>query len=140
MKVLKTTLFLAFILLLAEVRAQTGKLEKEDNTIYTTVEIPPSLSNEYGSLSDYLKKNTVYPEAYRKFGYKDLILVKFVVEKDGSVSKTEFLTEGRGEFMKEAMRVIENMPCLNPALQDGEPRRTYFTIPIKFCPEGCSGW
>lgn len=112
----------------------------ENASVYTIAEINPAFPGGIDSLKSYLKRNVVYPELYRKFKYKDRIFVKFVVEKDGCLTNLNFLTEGKKEFMKEAQRVIENMPKWNPGMQDGKPLRVYFTLPVKFCPEGCAGW
>lgn len=140
MKALKTTLLLAFILLLAEVRTQTNETEEEDNAVYTFVEVPPSFPGGVDSLKLYLEINAKYPEIYRRYQYKEMLIVNFVIEKDGSISNIKLLQGGFKEFEKTAIELVENMPRWNPAMQNGKPMRYYMTLPINFCPDGCTQW
>lgn len=140
MKALKTTLFFAFILLLAEVRAQTNDTEKEDNNIYTILEKSPSFPGGLDSLKSYVKRHTIYPEIYRRYRYAERLFVNFVVEKDGSVSNIRLIQGGFREFEKAALDLVKNMPRWNPAMQNGKPMRCYMTLPINFCPDGCAKW
>lgn len=136
----KVVLFLALLLTFSTANAQTSEAEKEDNTIYTTVEIPPSFPGGRDSLNSYIKRNTIYPEIYKKLNYTERQFVHFVVEKDGSLSNVKLLQGGFGQFEKTALDLVKNMPRWNPALQDSKPIRCYVTLPINFCPEGCAGW
>jgi protein TonB len=119
--------------------AQVKQFEK-DTTIYTTVEVQPSFPGGIDSLKAYVIRNAIYPEIYRKYKYEGRVFVSFVVEKDGSISNVKLIQGGFAKFEKEALALVSTMPRWNPGTQDGEPVRVYFTLPIKFCPEGCAGW
>lgn len=137
----KIFLFLAFeVLTFSNSNAQTNETEKEDNTIYTFVEVSPSFPGGVDSLKLYIKTNAKYPEIYRRYQYKEMLIVNFVIEKDGCISNIKLLQGGFKEFEKAALDLVKNMPRWNPASQDGVLKRCYYTFPIKFCPEGCAGW
>ena len=60
------------------------------------------------------------------------VVVKFVVEKDGRITKASILREIGGGCGKEALRVINSMPKWSPGQQSGKPVRTEFTLPVQF--------
>ncbi|MDR0229454.1 MAG: energy transducer TonB [Flavobacteriaceae bacterium] len=58
------------------------------------------------------------------------IIISFVVEKDGSLRNIKLIQDpgyGTGE---EAIRVLRTMPKWKPALQNGKPIVSQFTLPI----------
>lgn len=80
----------------------------------------------------YIYKRIKYPSIARVNSLQGSALLKFVVEKDGSMSN---LTVYRGlckEIEAECLRIFENMPTWEPGYQRGKPVRVQFTIPIKF--------
>lgn len=80
----------------------------------------------------YIYKRLKYPSIARMNSLQGSALIKFVVEKDGSVSN---ITVYRGlckEIEAECLRIFENMPTWEPGYQRGKPVRVQFTIPIKF--------
>lgn len=80
-------------------------------------------------LNLYLAENFKYPSKSR---WEGIIMVEFIIEKDGSIGKVEILSGGPQVFDDEVIRVIKNMPKWIPAQKDGKPVRSYFDIPITF--------
>ncbi len=102
--------------------------------IYDVVEEDPSFIGGYSKLNEYIEKNMKYPPSAVDLGIKGRVIVKFVVEKDGSISNTQ-IESGIVECIecnKEAIRLIKNSPKWNPGKNDGKPVRTFVRIPIKF--------
>ena len=58
--------------------------------------------------------------------------LKFVVEKDGSISDVKVLRGIGGGCDEEAVRVVKSMPTWKPGKQRGQPVRVYYTLPIDF--------
>lgn len=58
------------------------------------------------------------------------IVVKFVVEKDGSVVDTEIEESVHPLIDKEALIVIKSLPKWEPGVQDGKNIRVAMSIPI----------
>lgn len=58
------------------------------------------------------------------------VIVKFIVEKDGSLTDITVLRDPGYGAGKEAVRVLQNMPKWKPAVQNGKNVRSQFTLPI----------
>lgn len=65
-------------------------------------------------------------------GQKQAVIVRFMVDVDGSISKTEIVQSGGEKFDKEVIRVLKKMPKWNPAMQNGEKVPVYFTQLVTF--------
>lgn len=64
-------------------------------------------------------------------GQKIVVLVKFVVGADGTISDTEIMQSG-GKYDAEVLRVVKKMPRWKPGIQSGRPVPVYFRLPITF--------
>lgn len=80
----------------------------------------------------FLSKNIVYPEAMLKADIEGTVYVKFVVEKDGSLSNIKVMREIGGGSGEEVVRVIKLMPNWIPGKQSGKVVRTQFILPVTF--------
>ncbi len=97
--------------------------------VFSYVEQMPSPTFD---INAYLNKNLQYPEAARKKQIEGRVIIKFVINEDGSVSDAT-LTKGIGkECDEEAMRVVKAMPKWKPGKQNGKYVKVYFTLPIQF--------
>jgi protein TonB len=65
-------------------------------------------------------------------GEKKVVLVRFMVDADGTISKTEILQSDGEEYSKEVIRVLSKMPKWIPAMQNGTKVATWFTQPVSF--------
>ena len=107
-------------------------MEKNKDTVYQVVDEMPEFPNGIEGLMDYVAQNVKYPESAKENNLQGRVIVKFVIEKDGSVSNVEV---GRGwgnELDEEAVRVVKAMPKWKPGKQNGEPVRVSFMLPINF--------
>lgn len=90
------------------------------------------------SLRSYTKQHLKYPKSALKDKAVGLVLIKFIIEKDGSTSNPKILFGERPDFCTEAIRLIYGMPNWNAAIgADGKEVRSEFTLPLEFCPQGC---
>ncbi len=106
--------------------------EEEEEMIYTFVEEDASFVGGEEALYAYLNKNLQYPELARESNITGTVVIKFVVEKDGSITKASILREIGGGCGKEALRVVKNMPKWKPGKQGGRAVRSEFTLPVQF--------
>ena len=58
--------------------------------------------------------------------------MRFVIERDGSITNIEVLKSPDRNLEKEAIRIINKLPKMIPGKQRGRPVRVPFSIPIKF--------
>ncbi len=95
-------------------------------------------------LLEYIGMNLKYPSEAREKGTEGMVVIQFVVEKNGTVGDIKILREigdGCGEAGK---KVVESMNQMdnrwNPGKQRGQLVRVVYTLPIKFkLPKGDSG-
>ena len=60
------------------------------------------------------------------------VVVQFTVNVDGSLSDFSIMKGGAEPFNAEALRVVREMPKWTPALDNGKPVATTYTLPIVF--------
>lgn len=84
------------------------------------------------AMKQFLIENTKYPEISRQMGDQGKVYVKFVVERDGSISGIEIIKSVSKELDREAKRVVRSMPRWSPGEKNGEPVRSVCRIPINF--------
>jgi TonB family protein len=81
----------------------------------------------------YVANNTVYPEAAKKKGTTGKVIVRFIVEKDCTVSDATILQSVDPLLDAEALKVISSLPKFEkPAKNDGVAVRVYYMLPITF--------
>ena len=88
------------------------------------------------ALVDFMVKNLKYPEAAKKENAEGVVIVKFKVGKDGSLSEIKTVSEGsqnpREDFVREAVRVIRMMPQWTPAEDQGKIVEVEMALPVQF--------
>ena len=96
------------------------------------VEQMPMFPGGPTAMMKFISENLVYPVVAQEAGKQGRVTVKFVVDKDGSISNVEVV---RGVFPAcdaEAIRVIKKMPKWNPGRQNGKAVAVNFNIPVVF--------
>ncbi len=87
-------------------------------------------------LLEYIYANIKYPPIARENGVEGMVVVKFVVDKDGSISDPDVVRDIGAGCGDEALRVVKSMNTNNikwiPGRQRGRPVRVQFNLPVKF--------
>ena len=90
-------------------------------------QFPGGQEKMYKYLVSELKKNDI---PYTAFDQK--VTVRFSIEPDGSVANVEMLSGTNDPLVNYwAVQAVVDMPNWTPAMQDGNPVRIYYTLPIK---------
>lgn len=84
----------------------------------------------------FIYDNIQYPSIARENGIEGTVVVRFVVEADGSIKNAEVVRDIGGRCGEEAMRVVSLMNAMpqkwTPGRQRGKPVRVWFNLPVKF--------
>ncbi|SFT34496.1 protein TonB [Lishizhenia tianjinensis] len=127
MKFTKFCLALSLCLMVFGIQAQ------ENPEVPTTT--PDEVATFVGgqkAMMTYLIDHVRYPDSAKQEGISGKVYLRFVVEKDGSISSVEVL-KGVNELLDaQAKKAIEEMPAWTPAVADGLKVRSYVTLPINF--------
>ncbi|MBI5916526.1 MAG: energy transducer TonB [Bacteroidetes bacterium] len=84
------------------------------------------------AMLQFIYANIHYPQLARDNGIEGTVYVRFIVEKDGSITNPTILRDIGGGCGEEALRVVKKMPTWLPGKQQGRPVRVQFNLPVKF--------
>lgn len=88
------------------------------------------------ALIDYLYSNLKYPNEARDAKIEGRIYLQFIVEKDGSISNIHPVRSIGGGCDEAAIAVVSGINQLKngfkPGMQDGQPVKVLYTLPITF--------
>ena len=105
---------------------------KEPEKVFTAVEEMPSFPGGESALYEFLNKTVRYPEMAQQNNIQGRVVVKFVVEKDGSIGEVVVVRGKDPDLDKEAVRVVKAMPKFIPGKMNGQAVRVWFTLPVTF--------
>ena len=80
----------------------------------------------------WLSSNLRYPELAQQNNVQGKVIVKFTVEKDGSITNPTVVRGVDKDLDREAIRVVKKMPRWTPGKNNGAAVRSYFTLPVTF--------
>ena len=122
---------LMMLVLLFSFMTSTAQTKKND-MVFDVVEVMPQFPGGQIAMLQYLMKNIKYPEQAVKEGIQGRVTVRFIVEKDGSISDVKPILSVHPLLNKEAVRVVKSMPKWTPGKQNGKPVRVRFNLPVMF--------
>ncbi|HOY04423.1 MAG TPA: energy transducer TonB [Saprospiraceae bacterium] len=109
------------------------QVKKEDETYDTYgVNKMPGFPGGERDLMTYLGKNIEYPTLAKEANIEGIVVLGFIVGKDGSINDVKILKDIGGGCGKEALRVVSNMPAWVPGEANGHAVKVRFTLPVRF--------
>ena len=105
---------------------------KKNNMVFDVVEVMPQYPGGQIAMMKYIMENMKYPKQAMKEGIQGRVAVRFIVEKDGSISNVRPIHSVHTLLDKEAVRVVKSMPKWSPGKQHGKPVRVQLIVPIMF--------
>jgi protein TonB len=95
-------------------------------------EIEPGYPGGMSAFYHYIYDNLKYPDKARKKNIQGKVLISFVIEKDGSLVDIKVLKGVASDIDAEAIRLIKESPKWKPGIQNGQPVRVQYSMPIDF--------
>ncbi|MDR1809273.1 MAG: M56 family metallopeptidase [Prevotella sp.] len=114
------------------VGTQTGATDANADKPLTSVEQMPQFPGGQAGLVNFISANLKYPEKAQEDNVQGRVIVRFIVDKDGSVKDAVIQRGLSPETDAEALRVVNAMPKWTPGKQNGKAVPVYFTLPIQF--------
>lgn len=107
---------------------------KTDESIHTPfgLESMPEPIGGMSAFSKFLSKNLRFPAEAQADGVSGRVFVSFVIEKDGHLSNITVERPAGHGFDEEALRVLKLAKAWKPGIQNGQPVRVKYSIPINF--------
>ena len=106
--------------------------ERNETVTYTAKETLPSFKGGMTSFYKYLSRSVKYPDNLVRQRIQGVVVLKFAVEKDGSITDIRVVNYVQSEMAAEAVRVLKASPLWEPGIQRGRKVRVAYTIPITF--------
>jgi TonB family protein len=95
----------------------------------------PSFPGGMNALMEYLGKNVQYPESAKAANAEGMVVVKFMVGLDGSITDVQEVATKQPkhpDLVKEAIRAVSAMPKWIPAVENGKIVKKEYTLPVSF--------
>lgn len=106
--------------------------EVEEDRVLEQYELDSRPKVEGGNLYDELNNKINYPVIAREMGIEGTVIVEFIVTRAGKIRDIKILKGIGGGCDNEVVRVLKNMPKLQPAIKDGTPVSSKMILPIRF--------
>ncbi|GEM_PF-500572 len=117
-----------------ESKSKEEQNESESNKIFNgdDVDQQPSFPGGTNALNTFIVSNLKYPVFAQEKGIQGRVVVKFIVEKDGSISNVEVDRSVNPVLDNEAMRVVKAMPKWIPGQLNGKAVKVECSHPFVF--------
>lgn len=111
----------------------TGEEEVvEDDPVVIAEEMPSFMGGDVNAFSRWCSQHIKYSPVAIDNGSQGKVMLQFVVERDGSISRVT-VQRGVDKYLdEEAVRVVKSAPKWKPGSNRGKPVRVYVNVPITF--------
>lgn len=105
-----------------------------DETVHPPrgLDVMPEPFGGEGAWAKFLSRNLRYPPAAQDEGLNGKVVLSFIIEKDGHLSDITVINGAGHGFDEEALRVLKLAKAWKPGMQNGQPVRVRYMIPINF--------
>ena len=111
----------------------TGTATSENSEPLVAADTDAQFEGGLKALGRFLAENLVYPGEAKELGKGGKVVVRFVVDENGKVTRPEALNKLGYGLEEEALRVVKKIPDFKkPAMQNGKPVKVYFNLPVNF--------
>jgi len=91
------------------------------DTVYNYTDQMPVFSGGNDALEKFKSENVKYPAELKSIGIEGMVIIRFLIEKDGSVKDIRISKGCSPALDAEALRVTRAMPAWQPAKVKGRP-------------------
>lgn len=104
----------------------------DDNKVFDNVEQEAQYPGGMQALLSFIGENLEYPQKAQDNGTQGKLIVKFVVEKDGTVGSFQTVRPLGDGCEEEVFRILKKTKKWKPALVNNKPVRSYYRLPVVF--------
>ncbi len=92
----------------------------------------PSFVGGNEALAAYMRNNLRYPEIAKKNGIEGTVMLEYYIKDNGTIENVKVIKSANALLNMEAIRLVENMPSWNPAIQNGATTSVKYRLPVTF--------
>jgi protein TonB len=106
--------------------------EVEDIPVYIAEEMPSFEGGDLNTFRTWVQRRLVYPRIAQENNIQGKVTLKFVIERDGTLTNIEEIASPDKSLTEEAIRVLKMSPKWSPGKQRNKPVRVYYVLPVDF--------
>jgi protein TonB len=107
--------------------------EKEEEVPVFVAETMPSFQGgDLNTFRTWVQSRLVYPRMAQENNVQGRVILKFVIERDGSLSNIEEMASPDKSLTDEAIRILKQSPKWSPGKQRNRAVRVAYVLPIEF--------
>lgn len=84
------------------------------------------------AIAMFVMERVSYTRKMRKLGTAGTVIVRFIVERDGSIGAIEVVRGMGSEWDDQVVEAVSKFPPFHPGEQLGKPVRVQYALPVKF--------
>jgi len=100
--------------------------------IFTAVESEPTFPGGINEFYYFLNKTIRYPKSAKENKIEGVVILSFVVDRDGSLTDLHILRSPDEAISLETLRVLKLCPKFKPGIQNRRPVRVQYSMPLTF--------
>jgi protein TonB len=104
----------------------------EDIPVFIAEEMPSFEGGDLNTFRNWVQKRTNYPQSALENNIQGKVTLKFVIEKDGTLTNIEEIASPDKALTDEAIRVLKTSPKWAPGKQGNKPVRVIYILPVDF--------
>ena len=104
----------------------------DDGKVFTYVDQMPEFPGGEAAMQRYIYNHLKYPAVSREKGVQGTVMIRFVINENGSVGDVQILKGLDTYCDREAKRIVQSLPRFTPGRQQGSPVKVWFHLPIRF--------
>ena len=112
--------------------AQSPQKPDGDTPVYNAEVMPKFQGGDLNGFRDWVQGHLVYPKEAIEKNISGKVVMRFVIEKDGSVSSIEVISSPSELLAEEAIRVLKSSPKWSPGMQRDKAVRVFYILPVEF--------
>ena len=109
-----------------------SKPEEDEVISFRVVEDLPQFPGGAVEMMKWLQRNLKYPPVVQERKIQGKVVAEFIVNKDGSLTDFKVVKSLNSMCDREVLRVLRMMPRWTAGVQNDQPCRTMFAVPIVF--------
>jgi TonB family protein len=107
--------------------------------VFQVVDQMPQYPGGDEAMMKFVRSHIAYPDSAVNNDIQGRVVVKFIVEEDGSISNIGIAKSVEASLDAEAIRVVKLFPLFKPGKQLGKTVRVQFVLPVLFTLPSTSG-
>ena len=91
----------------------------------------PSYPGGQSAMLQFIAENLTWPESLKESSVEGMMVVQFVVERDGSVTNPKVIKSVHPDFDQVGLNIVNKMPKWINGRARGQPTRVQMNLPIR---------